>query len=60
MERIYRSLLEVGYSTEAAKAQVKKLISEIQQEEQALKQTPVEEDASLDRQTMPDEHLGWY
>jgi hypothetical protein len=56
MERIYRSLLEVGYSADEAQAQVKKLIAEIEQERQA----PVEQDVSLDRQTMPAEHLGWY
>jgi len=60
MERIYRSLLEVGYSADEAQAQVKKLIAEIEQERQALEQPPVEEDVSLDRQTMPSEHLGWY
>jgi hypothetical protein len=56
MERIYRSLLEVGYSADEAQAQVKKLIAEIEQERQA----PVEQDVSLDRQTMPAEHLGWH
>jgi hypothetical protein len=60
MERIYRSLLEVGYSADEAQAQVKKLIAEIEQERQALEQPAVEEDVSLDRQTMPSEHLGWY
>jgi hypothetical protein len=60
MERIYRSLLEVGYSADEAQAQVKKLIAEIEQERQALEQPVVEEDVSLDRQTMPLEHLGWY
>jgi hypothetical protein len=60
MERIYRSLLEVGYSATEAQQQVKKLIAEIEQERQALEQPAVEEDVSLDRQTMPLEHLGWY
>ena len=60
MERIYRSLLEVGYSADEAQAQVKKLIAEIEQERQTLEQPAIEEDVSLDRQTMPIEHLGWY
>ena len=59
MERIYRSLLEVGYSADEAQAQIKKLISEIEQERQAQEQ-PFVEDVSLDRQTMPEEHLGWH
>jgi hypothetical protein len=60
MERIYRSLLEVGYSATEAQQQVKKLIAEIEQERKVLKQPVVEEDVSLDRLTMPSEHLGWY